>query len=285
MNGIIWLASYPKSGNTWIRAFMSGLLGNADEDISINQMKTDAIFSSRPLFDIITGIESSNLTADEIDGLRPMVYNYLAKTSKRPLFIKVHDAYTYLEDGTPLLGTANAKAIYILRNPLDVAVSFANHASQSINRIITDMSNADNAFCGSKTRLPNQTRQKLLSWSAHVESWANAKELPVYFIRYEDMKADPVAAFTGALRFIGLCCTEEQIKQAVELSSFERLKAEEDSGGFKEKPYNTASFFRAGRTGDWRNHLSDEQRDRIIAENKAVMSKYGYLDETGSPTY
>ncbi len=100
-------------------------------------MKTDGIFSSRPLLDAVTGVESSNLSADEIDRLRPRLYNHLASTSERPLFIKVHDAYTYLEDGTPLLGTVNAKAIYILRNPLDVAVSFANHVSESFAQIVT----------------------------------------------------------------------------------------------------------------------------------------------------
>ena len=285
MNGIIWLASYPKSGNTWFRAFLSGLLDDADEDISINQIKADGIFSSRVWLSAITGVESSNLTADEIDSLRPRVYNHLAETSEKQLFIKAHDAFTYLEDGSPLFGTTNAKAVYILRNPLDVAVSFANHASRSIDRIITNMSDNHHELCGNNTRLPNQTRQKLLSWSAHVESWVNTKELPVYVIRYEDMKADPVKAFAGAVRFIGLNCTKEQIQRAVELSSFERLKTKEDSEGFREKPYHGTSFFRSGKTGDWRRHFSDEQRDRMIAEHKAVMDKCGYLDINGNPIF
>jgi aryl sulfotransferase len=285
MNGIIWIASYPKSGNTWFRAFISNLLHEENEEISINGMKTDGIFSSRPLLDAVTGVESSNLTAGEIDKMRPRVYNHLAQNSERPLFIKVHDAYTYLEDRTPLLGTANAKAVYILRNPLDVAVSFANHASKSFDRIIKDMGNADHAFCNSKKRLHNQTRQKVLTWSAHVESWENAKELPVFIVRYEDMKSNPVETFAGAIRFIGLDYTREQIEQAIELSSFDRLKAEEGWNGFKERPAKTASFFRAGKAGDWRNHLNDEQRDKIIANHETVMRKYGYLDHEGNPVY
>lgn len=285
MNGIVWLASYPKSGNTWFRAFITALLDEKDEGICINRMKTDGIFSSRPLLDAVTGVESSNLSADEIDRLRPRLYNHLASTSERPLFIKVHDAYTYLEDGTPLLGTVNAKAIYILRNPLDVAVSFANHVSESFAQIVTNMGDESFAFCRGKNSLPPQTRQKLLSWSAHVGSWASAKELPVYFLRYEDMKADPVGAFSGAVRFISLDCTQEQVRRAVELSSFDRLKAEEDREGFKEKPYKATSFFRAGKAGDWRNHLSDGQRERLIADHGEVMRQYGYLDAAGNPVY
>lgn len=285
MNGIVWLASYPKSGNTWFRAFISNLINDADEEISINKMKTDGIFSSRRTLDRITGIESSNLTADEIDKLRPAVYNYLAKTAERPLFIKVHDAYTYLENGTPLLGTVQAKAVYILRNPLDVAVSLANHYSVDIDEAIRIMGDESYAVCNSIKRLPDQLRQKQLSWSSHVERWANASELPIYFMRFEDMKFDPIKTFSGAIRFIGLDCTDGQIRQAVEASSFEKLKAEEEQEGFSERPVKTAAFFRSGKAGDWKNHLSDEQRDRIIMDHKTVMRKYGYLDSDGHPVY
>jgi len=283
MNGIIWLASYPKSGNTWFRAFISALIEEKDEGISINNMKTDGIFSSRSLLDAVTGIESSNLTMEEIDWLRPKVYNYLATISKSPLFIKVHDAYTYLESGTPLLGTVNAKAIYIIRNPLDVAVSFSNHMSVDLDAAIRTLGENDFAFCQRITKLPEQFRQKLLSWSAHVESWACATELPVHFLRYEDMKADPVWAFTDAVHFIGLQCTKEQIQKAINLSSFDKMKAAEKREGFKERPVKTTSFFRAGMVGDWRNHLSEKQRDQVIANHKDTMIKYGYLDKNGVP--
>jgi aryl sulfotransferase len=283
--GIIWLASYPKSGNTWFRTFISNLLNEKHEEISINQLKTDGIFSSRPLFDHITGVEASNLTAAEIDRLRPRIYNHLARTAERTLFIKVHDAYTYLEDGTPLMGKENAKAIYILRNPLDVAVSFANHASKDLDTMVTNMGDATFASCNNKNQLANQLRQQLLTWSAHVESWAQATEIPVHLVRYEDMKLDPIPTFTKAVRFMGLDCSEEQIKKAIEMSDFKKLKAKEEVEGFKERPYKTAAFFRKGEVGDWRNHLSDAQRDRLIADHGEVMRKYGYLNEDGELVY
>ena len=285
MNGIVWLASYPKSGNTWFRAFISSLLNEADEDISINRMKTDGIFSSRALLDALAGIEVSNLTPDEADIIRPKAYNHLAQSSEKQLFIKVHDAYTYLPDGSPLLGTESAKAVYILRNPLDVTVSYANHMSVDIDTAITKMSQPEHTLCKNVFGLQSQLRQKLLTWSGHVESWAGAKELPVHFIRYEDMKHNPLEAFTAAVRFIGLEHSQEQIANAIEQSSFDKLKAEEDSKGFKERPVHTASFFRAGNTGDWRSHLTDELRDRVIDSHKAVMLQYGYLDNDGNPVY
>ncbi|MFZ2959946.1 MAG: sulfotransferase domain-containing protein [Candidatus Ozemobacteraceae bacterium] len=285
MDGIVWLASYPKSGNTWFRAFISNLLNEESEEVSINKMKTDGIFSSRQICDAVTGIETSNLTADEIDRLRPAIYNYMSQTSERELFIKVHDAYTYLENGAPLLGTTNAKAVYIMRNPLDVAVSFANHTSTDLDKIIRSMGDERFAFCTTKNSLPEQLRQKLLTWSSHVESWVQAAEIPVHVIRYEDLKIDPIKTFNGAVQFIGLERSGEQIRKAIGLSDFDKLKAEEDQNGFKERPYKTASFFRAGKVGDWRNYLSEEQKNQIVSDHKMVMKKYGYLDSQGNPVY
>jgi len=285
MGNIIWLASYPKSGNTWFRTFLTNLLKEQNEDVSINNMKTDGIFSSRQIIDKLAGIKTTNLTQDEIDHLRPTAYNYLAKTTEKSLYIKVHDAYTYLEDGTPLLGTINAKAVYILRNPLDVAVSFANHLSTDIDTTIRCMGDKEYCFCNSKSRAMNQLRQKLLTWSGHVESWEQATELPVHLIRYEDMKQKPLETFTAAARFIGLDCTADQISQAIEASDFKKLKAEEQENGFKEKPYRAASFFRAGKVGDWRNHLTQEQRNQVIADHAAMMRKFGYLDDRGNLIY
>lgn len=98
MKGIVWLASYPKSGNTWFRTLISNLMSKSQEPVDINQLSTGGIASGRERFDELTGIESADLTFEEIDQLRPEVYAYLAQTVKEPLFVKVHDAYTYLPD-------------------------------------------------------------------------------------------------------------------------------------------------------------------------------------------
>jgi hypothetical protein len=237
------------------------------------------------LFDYFAGVEASDLTLDEIDRMRPKVYNHLAGKLQRNLYIKVHDAYTYLEEGTPLMGTANAKAVYIMRNPLDVAVSFANHCSVSLDMAVKSMADKDYAFCGSNRALRNQLRQKLLTWSRHVESWANATELEVHLIRYEDMKLDPLNTFTKAVEFIGLDCSSAQIKEAVGKSDFSILREQEEKLGFKERPEKTTSFFRKGQVGDWKNHLSEEQVQKLVSDHKVTMKKFGYLDREEKLVY
>jgi len=95
MSNLIYLASYPKSGNTWFRTFITNLIKDSDCDFSINDMKTDGIYSSRPMFDNVVGVKASMLSFEEIDKLRPLVYEKISESIQRNLYVKVHDAYTY----------------------------------------------------------------------------------------------------------------------------------------------------------------------------------------------
>ncbi|NJK96875.1 MAG: sulfotransferase domain-containing protein, partial [Bacteroidales bacterium] len=122
---IIWLASYPKSGNTWFRAFLANLLHPGDKPADINELEGGPIASSRALFDEATGLSSSDLTPAEIENLRPFVYRYIARNSTEIIFHKIHDAYTLTSEGVALVpAEATRCAIYFVRNPLDVAVFF-----------------------------------------------------------------------------------------------------------------------------------------------------------------
>lgn len=285
MNKIIYLASYPKSGNTWFRTFITNLINEKEEDVNINNLKTDGIYSSRSIFDSITGLEASDLTNDEIDYYRPRVYNKITDKLKKNLYIKVHDAYTVLPDGLPLIGTNNVKAVYIIRNPLDVVVSFANHSSKSLDETIKNMGDTHFEFCKNKNSLANQLRQKLLTWGKHAESWADAREIDVHVIRYEDMKLNSLETFYQAVKFMELDYNRNDVEKAIKASDFNKLKEQENSEGFKERPSKTNSFFRKGEVGDWRNHLNNEQINRVISDHRDVMIRFGYLDKTGNPIF
>ncbi len=285
MYNIVFLASFPKSGNTWLRTFITNLINEKDEEISINQLKTDGIYSSRMIVDAVTGIETTDLSPDEADKRRPKVYHYLAENLHKNLYIKAHDAYTYLEDGTPLIATVHTKAIYIMRNPLDVAVSFANHISKDLDTAIEMMGNRAFCFCRNENSAQPQLRQKLLSWSLHVESWAQARGIEVCLIRYEDMKLNPMDTFQRVVSFIGLDSTQGQIEEAIQKSDFHVLREQEQKHGFRERLSPSHSFFRKGEVGDWRNHLSAQQVMKIIRDHQETMEQYGYLDGEGNPVY
>jgi hypothetical protein len=166
--------------------------------------------------------------------------------------------------------------VYIIRNPLDVAVSFAHHLNTGLDATIGIMNNPDYTFCDKRDRLHNQLRQRLLTWSGHVKSWVDESGLPLLVLRYEDMSARPQETFSKAVTFIGLNHTPVEIGTALEYCAFERLKKQEETSGFFEKNAKAESFFRKGVVGDWRNSLTQEQVKRITGAHGEVMERFGY---------
>jgi len=286
MGGIIWLASYPKSGNTWMRAFFTNFFNDSEESMDINDLSV-TIASSRTLFDEIAGVEASDLTEDEIERLRPDVYEQMAAASdEETLFLKIHDAYIHTTSGHPLVPhKATRGVIYIIRNPFDTAVSFASHLGDDIDAVISGMSDVRFAFYTNPNRLEGQLRQRLLSWSGHVLSWVDAPGLQVYVMRYEDMKQNPLETFTGAVRFVGLANDEDRIRRALAGSDFKKMKQQEEALGFRERSPNATSFFRKGEVGSWRESLSQDHVARLVHDHRAVMERFGYLTENDVPVF
>ena len=281
---IVWLASYPKSGNTWFRVFLSNLFSKTNKPVDINDLFATPIASNRVLFDEITGLSSADLTPEEIDNLRPEVYQHAAKNSNEIIYQKIHDAWLPTSSGAPLIPPSVTKCvIYFVRNPLDVAVSFTNHLSKPLDITVKIM--ADNAYALSskQDRLNIQLQQKLLSWSGHLKSWIDDSNLPLITLRYEDMKEKPFESFSKAVKFIGLNFTDEEIQRAIDFSDIKEMQKQEAEKGFKEKPIKTPTFFRKGVTGDWRNELSPELVQSICISHKAMMQRLGYLDDNGNP--
>ena len=279
--GIFWLASYPKSGNTWLRIFLENLLNDREGPIAINQIGRIRISSSRSVFDEQVGIESSDLTMDEIDALRPLVYEHVADNTDSPVFMKIHDAYTLNRDGRPIIPeNATAGVVYIIRNPLDVAVSFAGHFGCSLDKAVSRMADSSDCLAGNDRDIAHQFRQRMMSWSDHVRSWM-LSGLPVHVVRYEDMKHKPLATFGEVVRFLGMDRPEAEIRQAVEYSSFEILKNQEETSDFMERPITSSAFFRKGETGSWQKELNKHQIERTILEHGDVMQQFGYLDGNG----
>jgi len=176
-------------------------------------------------------------------------------------------------------------AIYIVRNPLDVAVSFAHHNNEAVDMTIEKMADNNYVLADNTHTIKQQVRQKLLTWSGHVHSWLQQKEIPVLMVRYEDMIAEPLNTFRKVVEFSGLSFTDEKISLALGKSSFDKLKTIEDKNGFREKSMLAKSFFRKGKAGSWRESLTPEQAQRIIADHREVMEQLGYLDADGNPVY
>jgi aryl sulfotransferase len=275
--GIIWLASFPRSGNTWFRIFLANLAVGENGPADINNLD-GSIASDRHEFEAATILDSGLISDDDIDRLRPRVYERIAAEATEQHWIKVHDAYTLTPDGEPILGRRAARAaVYLVRDPRDVAISLAYHNGTTIDDAIKFMNNADGALSGWRKGMARQLRQKLHGWSGHVTSWLDQTDVPVHTLRYEDLVADPVACFSVALRFAERPATEAEIERAIRNAEFTKLQRQESEKGFAEGNVSrTAPFFRSGRAGGWRDKLTAEQIARIEEINAPMMQRLGY---------
>lgn len=274
---IIWIASYPKSGNTWFRILLANYLSESKDPININQINHSFIASNRSIFDSVIGVNSSDLLEEEIRALRPQFYRSISNESESTVFIKVHDAWEKNHLNEPLFPQDVTKGVvYLIRHPLDVAVSFAYHEGISFQQSLLEIDDLSKKFCRKKEKLHNQLTQNLLTWSNHVTSWVDNSNLPVHIIRYEDMLNNTYLTFSSAIKFLDLEYSESMIKKAIRFSDFREVKKQEELNGFKEKPMNLEKFFRSGSSGNWKKHYRKEHVLNFRDNNSTLLERFNY---------
>lgn len=287
MNKLYWLASYPKSGSTWFRVFLTNYLDDGEKPADINHLKAGLFAGDRQVFDRWAGVEASDLSAEEIANLRPEVYRQLALHSDHRLYIKAHDACTRNAEGQLLFPPdVTGGVLYIIRNPLDVAVSYAHHGGHSLQPIAEALCDSDGRAREIPASLPLHLPLRLLSWRDHVLSWVDERELRVTVIRYEDMLSRAEATFSAGLSALDLVPDAVRLATALDRSRFEILRAQEQEIGFAERQLQAdAPFFRRGGAGSWRAELPAALASRIVASQGDVMRRFEYLDARGRPVY
>lgn len=285
MGEIVWLVSYPKSGNTWTRAFLTRYLGERPDEFDINRLDGSPIASARAIFDLAVGVESSCLTAAEIEELRGQAFVHFAREESSLSFLKAHEKWSRAASGAEIFPREITRSvIYLVRNPLDVAVSASHHFSFSLDRSVALLSSPTRTLSRRRFGIVDQLPQHLGTWSEHVQSWLDESGLPCHVMRYEDMLADPGKAFSGLLTHLGLDLDRSRLRQSVEEVAFDRLTRQEEERGFRERPLrSTAPFFRSGRAGVWKDALNSRQVEDIVCTHRRVMLRFGYLSTSGRP--
>jgi hypothetical protein len=274
MGKIIWLASYPKSGNTWLRVFLHNLLRNPPEGYDINRIADFCAGDAAVAWYLpAIGRSPGNWTQEEMGRARRKGHEAITKTFPDSVFVKTHNAFTVDRFGPLITLELTAGAIYIVRNPLDVVISYSHHLGKTLDWTIGILS--DSTAETSKT--PTDVPQQLRSWSEHVASWTARPHSGLHVIRYEDMLSAPKRTFGGVAAFLGLRPPRERLLRAIERSSFQRLQGREEVHGFKERSEHQKRFFREGRAGQWRDVLTQAQIDRIVEAHGPTMQRFGYL--------
>jgi hypothetical protein len=282
--GYWYLASYPKSGNTWCRVFITELLRLAgeepSEELNLNRdMETGAIASSRLWLDDQLGINSCDLSFAELDGLRGRAgaSEWLFAEGER--FHKVHDAFQSPDSrGRPVVSTTGCcGVVYILRHPEDVVVSLSHFFSWPLGRCVEFLLDPNAALVPGERHGGHQVRQHMGRWDQHVRSWVDQTQLPVLVIRYEDMLKNGPETFQALAEFLDLPAGPSLVNQALANTAIDRLqKLEDQVGGFAEKPKGCERFFRSGRTGEGAEQLQPEQRERLATSLARMMERFNY---------
>jgi len=276
-SGIMWLTSYPRSGNTWTRVFlfnMARVMAGQRSPASLTELQRFAPWDKlADLHQNVLGRSIKGLSLEQNAALRPKLQEALAARSHGYAFLKTHYGNFVVRSVPAISPAAFGGAIYVIRNPLDVAVSYAVHIQKSLDEIIEIMGTR-----GSMTEDTKDGAHEIMgSWSEHVESWSQLPQDRLFILRYEDALAKPFEVFGRLARFVGMTPNPIQLGVAVDLSSFDRLKQQERETGFPEKPGTLSSHFRSGVAGAGRSALTKAQIDRIVADHGEVMERFGYL--------
>jgi hypothetical protein len=274
MGNIVWLASYPKSGNTWLRAFLANLIANRPAPVPLAELpKYGALEADPDLYSKIAGRPSTELDFDQLCALRPQVHAAIAAAAPRTVFVKTH-SMSGVHDGVALLTPqVTAGAICVVRNPLDVVISMSHHFGIDIDAAIDYLGDARTATDNNELFVS----EFLGSWSAHVKSWADIESARILVLRYEDLLDKPAKGFGKIARLVGLDADRGRIERAIRNASFQNLAGQERRDGFIEVPIKGKHFFRSGRANQWRDVLTREQIGRIVDQHREQMARLRYI--------
>jgi len=277
---ILWLASFPKSGNTWIRSLLANYFSNDNNSFELNRLADFTIADNHLwIYERASGKDLANAELDEFMALRPAAQAILADVRPGLVFVKSHSAFAHPSGQQLIAREHTAGAVCVLRNPLDIVASFADHFGLSVEDAALAMSDPYLKIGAAGKR----AAEFLGDWSSHVGGWTGADGLKKVVVRYEDMHADPGAALARVLHFIRTPIEPERVERAVAQSSFEALSAQEAAAGFRERSPNSAAFFRVGRPDVWRDALTPALARQIVDAHGPAMRAAGYLDAEGRP--
>ncbi|MBB6253710.1 sulfotransferase domain-containing protein [Nitrospirillum iridis] len=275
MGGFYWIASYPKSGNTWMRLMLASLIDGAPPDFSKAIGFAGAVGSVTDM-DLYLDVESSDLTPVEQAELRHDLALVTAAAAAKPQFRKVHDRWGHTPTGRPLFPPkVTLGSVYLVRDPRDVAVSWAHHSGLSLDASIAFLGQSG-AVVAKSGRWKDQFEQRLDSWSCHVASWLEADPTPL-LVAYERLSADPAGVLANVAAHCGIAASDAAVAGAVAATQFDRLRREEETHGFDLGQRRGRAFFRRGRAGGWRDTLSAAQADRIVQDHGPMMARLGYI--------
>jgi len=269
----VWVVSYPKSGNTWVRTLLRNYV---ELQYGHPPMETsDCVPYS---YHTVSPYPVSDLDIPALTQLRPAAMMHLvalchSRQKPAPInIIKTHAA-AHAIGGVPMHSPLWMNyAIYVYRDPRDILPSYADHTGKSIQDTI-DMMGNEAATIGKAPEIPSV----ISSWSEHVESWLDYELVRPLPVAYERLHKEPQAVLKEMILHCGLELAPGAVMEAVSLSKFSKLQEGEAKQGFYEKSQHQKKFFRRGIVGSHKDEVSEHQVKILIEDHHAMMERLRYV--------
>jgi hypothetical protein len=271
----VWFASYPKSGNTWLRCLLEAYRCNGNLDI--NDIRISLSDAAPSAMQGVSPMSLSDLNIHAQRLLRPAALMHLFARQRSPFYVKTHWAnLTVPSFSSYIPPQLTDRAIYVVRDPRQVAVSLSMWLGKPIDKIVEVM-RSDQWILGSA---PSHSMSVVSSWSAHAASWCTEEKFPVLVLKYEEMMQDAEAALASCIEFLGWKADKRRITRAVKAAELSNLQKAERKTGFAENASkvkgNQQNFFHAGGTR-WQDELGPKWARQIESDHQEVMTQLGYL--------
>jgi len=287
---IFWIASYPKSGNTLLRAIISSLFFSKDGYFDFKILKHTTQFEMRKRLDVINEINKNDFL--KIGDLKILSKYWQLLQSKKNLninkgfgFVKSHSNLVSLFNNWFTTPELTAGYIYVIRDPRDIAISWSKHSGLTLDKSIDFMIDYKSCIEWSKSNsiLPENIIPKtyLGSWDEHVLAWTeNNFQVPHLILKYEDLVYKKKESINNIIDFfknsyqISFNNLNNKISNIITSTNFENLKSLEEKKGFEEA--SQGRFFRKGEKNQWKKTLDNIQIKKIEEKFKDFMNKYDY---------
>jgi len=269
--GIIWLASYPKCGNTYLRAFLSHYLEDEQKSFSFEKLNRIKKFESQSTFESILGQGRLGKNFYYYPHCLNIQKELIRILPQENLIFKTHHFYGSF-DGNKFTNEENTLLFfYLVRDPREVLVSYARHSGTSIDEMLKFFVD-DNLI----NRLQFETK---VNWKLNYRSWKTFNKVPNYFIKFEDLIKNPEKIFQSIVfllsRYTSIVYDEIKIKKIINLTKFENLKLHEKQFGFSEA--KGSNFFYTGKTNSWKKILTTRQISIVEKSFRKEMTELNYL--------
>ena len=283
---IIWLTSYPKSGNTWVRSFLVSLLYNKKNETNLEGLNNIPQYPLRSHF---------NNLLDNIDDINEVSSKWIISqkrinSDKKNKFFKTHHALCKIGKFSFTNYETSLGAIHSVRDPRNIINSILYHYSKKsfleAKEFMLDETRALGKKFDPNSPSVNQDMFTVLtSWKTHYLSWKNFKK-NYLLIKYENLVSEPDKEFRKITKYLNdvmhIKIEEDKIDHAIESNSFENLKKIENRDGFKEAIKDKSSgevksFFNLGPNNKWEKILDSEIKDEIEKKFNVEMKELGYL--------